>query len=83
MCWRQLHNVLGRKFIKSGAKRRLSLSFLASTVNDVTRKLYTVGTHLTVGKRAKITPDVTVETTGTKVSESILRETTVWNSDSI
>ena len=34
-------------------KFRLSLSFLASTVNDVTRKLYMVGIRSTVEKRAK------------------------------
>ena len=34
----------------SDAKSPLSLSFLASTVNDVTRKLYMVGAHSTVGK---------------------------------
>ena len=39
------------------------LSFLSSTVNDVRRKLYMVGIHSTVGKRAKRLPDTTVETT--------------------
>ena len=42
---------------------RFSLSFLSSTVNDISRKLYMVGTHLTVEKRAKRMPDPTVETT--------------------
>ena len=51
------------KCIKSGGKSQLSLSFLASTVNDVRRKLYTVGIHSTVEKRAKRMPDTTVETT--------------------
>ena len=37
--------------------------FFASTVNDVRRKLHTVRTHSTVGKRAKRMPDITVETT--------------------
>ena len=62
MCWRRLHNVLETKCIKSSAKSRFSLSFLASTVNDVTRKLYMVGIHSTVEKRAKRMPDILVET---------------------
>ena len=56
-------NVLETKCIKSGAKSQSSPSFLAYTVNDVTRKLNTVGIHSTVKKRAKRTPDIIVETT--------------------
>ena len=41
----------------------LSLLFLASTVNDVRRKLHMVEIHLTVEKRAKRMPDATVENT--------------------
>ena len=63
VCWRRLHNMLETKFIKSGGKSRLSLLFLASIVNDVTRKLYKVGIHLSVGKQAKRILDTTVETT--------------------
>ena len=63
VCWRRQHNVLERKCTKSGGKSQYSLSFLSSTDNDVRRKVYTVGTHLTVGKRAKRMPDPTVETT--------------------
>ena len=55
--------MLETKCIKSGAKSGFSLSFLASTVNDITRKLYMVGIHLTVEKRAKRMPDILVETT--------------------
>ena len=40
-----------------------SLLFLASTINDVRRKLHMVEIHWTVGKRAKRIPDATVETT--------------------
>ena len=36
---------------------------IAFIVNDVTRKLYTVGIYSTVEKRAKRTPDIIVETT--------------------
>ena len=63
VCWRRLHNLLETKCIKSGAKSPFSLSFLASTLNDVTRKLYTIGTQSTVEKRAKRMPDIIVETT--------------------
>ena len=52
-----------QQHIKRGSKSQLSLSFLSFTVNDVTRKLYMVGTHSTVEKRAKRMPDITVETT--------------------
>ena len=52
--------------IKSGGKSKLSLSFLAPTVNDATRKLFMVGIHSTVEKRAKRTPDIIVETTNTR-----------------
>ena len=45
-----LYNVLETKYIKSGGKSQISLSFLASTVNDVRRKLYMVGIHLNVDK---------------------------------
>ena len=55
--------MLETKCIKSGGKSQLSLSFLASIVNDVRRKLYAVGTHSTVEKRAKRMQDITVETT--------------------
>ena len=41
----------------------LSLLFLASTVNDIRRKLHMVEIHSTVGKWAKRMPDNTVETT--------------------
>ena len=51
------------KCIKSGGKSRFSLTFLTSTVNDVRRKLYTDGIHLTVGKQAKRMPNTTVKTT--------------------
>ena len=40
-----------------------SLSFLSSTVSDIRKKLYMVGTYSTVKKRAKRMPDTTVETT--------------------
>ena len=46
--------------IKSGF---LSLLFLASTVNDIRRKLLMVEIHSTVRKRAKRMPDATVKTT--------------------
>ena len=62
VCWRRQHNVLERKCTKSGGKSQYSLSFLSSSVNDVRRKVYTVGTHSTVGKRAKRMTDPTVET---------------------
>ena len=39
------------------------LVFIASTVNDVRRKLHMVKTHLTVRKRARRMPDATVEAT--------------------
>ena len=58
--------VLETKWTKSGGKSQFSLSFLSSTVNDVRRKLYMVGIHLTVGKPAKRMPDTTVETTFSK-----------------
>ena len=51
--------------IKSGRKSQFSLSFCASSGNDVRRKLYTVGIHSTVEKRSKGMPDTTVETTQT------------------
>ena len=38
---------------KSGGKSQFSLSFLSPTVNDLRRKLYTVGIHSIVEKRAK------------------------------
>ena len=38
VCWRRLNNVLEKKFIKSGAKSRLFLSFFPHTVNDVIKK---------------------------------------------
>ena len=72
VCWRQLHNVLQTKCIKSGGKSLFSLSFLFSTTNDVRRralrrKLYTVGIQSTLEKRAKRMPETTVETTTFKV----------------
>ena len=50
----------------------LSLLFLASTVNDVRRKLHMVEIHSTVGKRAKRMPNATVETTniGVRIKNS-------------
>ena len=42
-----------------------SLLLLASTVNDIRRKLHMVKTHSTVEKQAKRMPDATVETTET------------------
>ena len=51
------------KCTKSGGNIWLSFLFFSSTVNDVRRKLHMVGIHLTVGKRAKRMPDITVETT--------------------
>ena len=44
------------------SKSGFSLLFLASTVNDLRRKLHMVKIHLTVGKRAKRMPDATVQT---------------------
>ena len=38
---------------KSGGKSQISLSFLSSTVNDIRKKLYMVGTYSTVEKWAK------------------------------
>ena len=73
MCWRQLHNVLERKCIKSGGKSRFSLSFLFHTVNDIRRKLYVVEIHLTVGKRAKRMPDPTVELAFSNLYSNICR----------
>ena len=55
--------MLETKCIKSDGKSQFSLSFLPSTVNDVRRKLFTVGIYSTVGKGAKRVPDTTVETT--------------------
>ena len=55
--------MLETKCIKNGGKSLFSVSFLSSTVNDVRRKLYMVGIHSTVEKRAKRMPDTTVETT--------------------
>ena len=55
--------MLETKYNKSGGKSRFFLSFLTSTVNDIRRKLYMVGTYSTVGKRAKRMPDFTVKTT--------------------
>ena len=55
--------IWGNLCIKSGGKSRISLSFFASSGNDVRRKLYTVGIHSTVEKRAKVMPDTTVDTT--------------------
>ena len=57
---------------KSGGKSRFSLPFLSSTVNDSRRKLYMVGTHSTVEKRAKRMPDPTVETTASVAAASTL-----------
>ena len=48
---------------KSAVESWFSLSFLFHTVNDVRRNLYLVEICLTVGKRAKVMPDTTVETT--------------------
>ena len=45
--------MLETKCIKSGGKSRFSLSFLDSIVNDITRKLYTVGIHLTIENEQK------------------------------
>ena len=53
MATTQYESILRPIRIKSGGKSWFSLSFLYSTVNDVRRKLYTVGIHATVGKRAK------------------------------
>ena len=50
-------------YTKSGGKSQFFLSSLSSTVNDIRRKPYMVGTYLTVGKQAKRMPDATVETT--------------------
>ena len=57
---------------KSGGKSPFSLPFLSSTVNDSRRKLYMVGTHSTVEKRAKRMPDPTVETTASVAAASTL-----------
>ena len=55
--------IWGNLCIKSGGKSQISLSFFAFSGNDIRRKLYTVGIHSTVEKRAKGMPDITVETT--------------------
>ena len=56
--WKRLHNAL-----KTLERVDFSRSFLFYTVNDVRRKPYMVEIHSTVEKRAKRTPDTTVETT--------------------
>ena len=62
--WQQ-HNVSRScdPCIKSSAKSQFYVSFLASKVNDVTRKLYSVEIHSTVKKPAKRTPDIIVKIT--------------------
>ena len=60
--------------MKSDAKSQFSLSFLASTVNNITIKLYTVGIHSTVEKWAKRMPDIFVETTGEVVGNHCVKD---------
>ena len=51
--------------LRGMAEHRFSNNYFLNTkeLYDVRRKLHTVGTHSTVGKRAKRMPDITVETT--------------------